>query len=84
MHPRRYYANASLTPPPVPANPSEGFPKVATPGSPEATVPGAYWFYKIGEEFYNLFVQAGITPDDTNLSQLYQSLQALYAPIDPA
>jgi hypothetical protein len=70
MEPRNYLANASATPPAAPGTPSNGYPQSAVPGVNEATVPGPFWFYKIGEEIRNAIIAAGLTPDDDVLTQL--------------
>jgi len=80
MDTRKYQSGASATPPSPPATPSTGYPTdgdalTATP----ATIPGPYWFYQLGEEVRNVLVQAGITPDHEDLTQLAAAVQALAA-----
>ena len=80
MEPRKYQSGASATPPSAPVSPSTGYPTegdalTATP----ATIPGPYWFYQLGEELRNVLVQAGITPDHADLTQLADAVQALAA-----
>ncbi|WP_303905613.1 gp53-like domain-containing protein [Thiohalomonas denitrificans] len=77
MDPRNYLANASGTPPVKPASPSNGFPQSAVPGVNEATTPGPFWFYKIGEELRSIITAAGITPSDDDLGQLLAALSGL-------
>lgn len=76
METRNYQSGASATPPSAPVTPSVGYPINGNPatGTP-ATQPGAYWFYKIGEELRNVIVNSGLTPDDLNLAQLLTALK---------
>lgn len=71
MEPRNYESGAAAEAPTAPVLPSNGYP---TEGNPQtavpATKPGAFWFYKIGEELRKVIVDAGLTPGDGNLSQL--------------
>ena len=78
MDPRNYLANAGATPPAKPASPSVGYPQSATPGVTPATTPGPFWFYKVGEELRGIIVGAGLTPDDSDLTQVLTALEALY------
>lgn len=77
MEPRNYLANASATPPAAPAAPSSGYPQSGVPGVSEATVPGPYWFYKLGEELRTVISASGQTPDDTSLAQLLAGIKSL-------
>ncbi len=77
METRNYLANAAGSPPPKPSSPSNGYPQSATPGVNEATTPGPFWFYKVGEELRKVITQAGITPSDDNLGQMLAALQGL-------
>lgn len=78
METRNYQAGASATPPSAPVTPSVGYPSNGNPdtGTP-ATQPGEHWFYKIGEELRNVIVGAGLTPGDSDLTQLYQAVKNL-------
>lgn len=75
MEPRNYLLNASATPPTKPAAQSSGYPQAAEPGVNEATTPGPFWFYKIGEALRAVITASGATPDDDNLNQLLEELQ---------
>ncbi len=77
METRNYLANASAAPPVKPGAPSTGYPQTAVPGVSEATVPGPFWFYKIGEELRAIITAAGLTPSDDNLGQLLEALVQL-------
>lgn len=74
MEPRNYLANADAAPPAVPGAPSNGYPRSATPGVEEATTPGPYWFYKMGESLRRIIVAAGLTPDDADLDLLKSAI----------
>ena len=78
MEPRNYLANAGANPPAAPAAPSNGYPQTATPGVNQATVPGPYWYYKIGEELRALITAGGITPNDADLGQVIAGLRRLH------
>lgn len=75
MEPRNYENGASGTAPTAPTTPSVGYP---TGGDPQtgvpATKPGPFWFYKIGEALRNLITDAGLTPDDADLTQIVQAV----------
>ncbi len=78
MDNRKWESGASATPPDAPVAPSSGYP---TDGDPLAsippTIPGAHWFYQIGEELRAVLVAAGITPDLANVGQLSEAIQRL-------
>lgn len=66
-----FYADASPTPPPRPANPSVGYPSNGDPSTGRApTTPGAWFFYMLMVEFETLLKQNGIEPSAENLHQL--------------
>lgn len=77
---RAFSSGASGTPPTAPVSPSVGF---ATSGNPAtatpATKPGPYWYHMMTEEVRKVITDAGLTPDQTNLSQLSQAIQLLIA-----
>ena len=78
MDNRKWQSGASATPPDPEASPSDGYP---IDGNPEtatpATIPGARWFHQIGEEIRKVVEDAGLTPDDEDLSQLKQAIQRM-------
>lgn len=78
MDNRSWESGASATPPSPPSTPSSGYPVKGNPstGTP-ATKPGQYWFHQIGEEMRNLITAAGLTPSNTDLTQLQQAIQQL-------
>ncbi|WP_273152865.1 hypothetical protein [Methylophaga thiooxydans] len=78
MEPRNYEADASASPPDAPAVPSVGYPTNGDPtsGTP-ATWPGAHWLYKVGESLRNVITNAGLTPDDGDLSLLQKAIVKL-------
>ena len=82
MEPRNYLANASATPPSKPASPSAGYPQAAVPGVNEATTPGPFWFYKIGEELRGVLTAAGLTPSDDDITQLLTAMQTMFPRAD--
>lgn len=73
---RNWQANAVETTPDLNTLTSQGYPTGgnAQLGIP-ATKPGAAWYYMITEELRNLIVNAGLTPDHTDLTQLVQAFQ---------
>lgn len=75
----RKWRSASAATPPVPeATPSIGYPKDGVPSTATPpTIPGAYWHHQIGEELRAVIEGAGLTPDDTDLTQLRQAIQAM-------
>ena len=66
-----YEADAVKAAPDLSTLASEGYP---TDGSPElgtpATLPGAAWFYAVGEEIRNAILAGGKTPDKSSVDQL--------------
>ncbi len=78
METRNYLANAAGSPPPKPSSPSNGYPQSATPGVNEATTPGPFWFYKVGEELRSLIEDAGLTPSDDDLQQITAAIKGRY------
>lgn len=77
---RAFSSGASGTPPSAPGSPSTGYPTSGNPGTgTPATKPGAWWYYMVTEELRKLIVDAGLTPDYTNTSQISQAVQAMIA-----
>ena len=76
MEPRSFEAGASASAPTAPASPSLGYASDGNPllGSP-ATVPGAFWFHKLGEELRAILTATGITPSDADLAQVAKGIQ---------
>lgn len=74
-----YQSGAVATAPAVPSTPSFGKPTAGLPGVTPATVPGPYWFYQQQKEMEAILLAAGLTPDQTNLSQLLTALNTLYS-----
>lgn len=76
----QYEAGAVAGIPIVPVAPSVGNPTNGDAAlSIPATKPGEYWYYQMQQELNNLIAQAGITPDHTDLTQIYTAVQALIA-----
>ncbi len=73
---RNYQADAVNSTPDLTTLSSQGYP---TNGNASlgiaATQPGAAWFYMITEELRNLIVNAGLTPDHTDLTQLVKAFR---------
>lgn len=63
--------------PAAPDNPyfTSGNPSLGVP----ATVPGPYWFHMISQEIRNVLIEAGLTPDHENLTQLHEAIEILIA-----
>jgi hypothetical protein len=76
MEPRAYQAFAAGTPPALPATAVLGYPRSAT-TTLKATTPGPYWFYGWGEEIRNVIIDAGLTPNPRDNSQLYQAIRII-------
>lgn len=75
---RAFSSGASGTPPTAPVSPSIGHPTGGNPGTgTPPTKPGPYWYYMITEELRALIVAAGLTPDQSNTTQLAQAVQAM-------
>lgn len=73
-----FQAAAIATPPAAETSPSAGYPTDGDPsGGVPATVPGAAWFYQVLAEMHAVLTAAGITPDDTDLTQLLTAIQTL-------
>jgi hypothetical protein len=79
MEPRNFQSGAAVSAPTAPVTPSNGYATNGNPGTgTPATQPGAFWFHKIGEELRAVIVAAGLTPNDTDLTQLTKSLLSIY------
>lgn len=77
---RAFSSGASGTPPSAPVSPSSGYATSGNPGTgTPATKPGAWWYHMVTEELRKLIVDAGLTPDYTNTSQISQAVQAMIA-----
>lgn len=75
---RVFDSGASATPPSPPASPSTGYATAGNPAtSTPATKPGKYWYHMVTEELRKVIVDAGLTPDHTNVNQLSQAIQQL-------
>ena len=69
---------AAANPPPRPDAPSLGYPSGGDPlVGLAATTPGAYWFYQLQAELEQVLLGAGVTPSDSNLTQLHDAIVAL-------
>ena len=76
MDNRKFQSAASATPPTAPASPSSGYPTNGNPGTgTPATLPGEFWFHKIGEELRAVITGAGITNSDADLAQLLAAIK---------
>jgi hypothetical protein len=77
MDNRKFQSAASATPPTAPVSPSSGYPTNGNPGTgTPATLPGEFWFHKIGEELRAIITDAGLTPSDTDLGQVLAAIKA--------
>lgn len=80
MDNRKFQSASSASPPAVEASPSTGYPTDGNPSTAvPATIPGARWFHQIGEELRNVIASAGLTPSDSDLTQLQQAIAAMIA-----
>lgn len=80
MDNRRWKTAASGSPPNLADLASVGYPTDGNTGTgTPAAAPGAAWFHMIGEELRKVLVDAGITPDHTNTTQLSAAIQILGA-----
>lgn len=74
---RAYQSGAAVSAPSAPASPSTGYPTAGNPGSgTPATTPGPYWYHMVMEELMAVISAAGITPDQTKLTQLASAIQS--------
>lgn len=81
---RVFEAGAAGSAPAAPATPSTGFATGGNPGGGvPATKPGAYWFHMITEELRRVIVDAGLTPNHTNVAQLSQAIGLLSPSVAP-
>lgn len=72
-----YLARVSATPPAPPAAGVLGYPQAGDPLSGALpTVPGAYHHYMIAESLRRVIVNAGLTPDHTDLDLLWDAINA--------
>lgn len=75
---RVYQANVSETPTPLPSPGSSGFVQGEVPlRYMNPTSPDAHFFFHVTESFRYVIVQAGLTPDPTNLHQLRDAVLIL-------
>lgn len=81
METRAYLAGAASSPPAAPTSPSLGHPTTGVPGLTPATEPGPYWFYQIQEELRNIILSAGMTPDQSSLTQLVDAMKVMFATV---
>jgi hypothetical protein len=75
---RAFKSGALTTPPTPPTTPLLGY---ATGGNPAsgtpATTPGEWWYHMVTEELRKVIVDAGLTPDAKDLTQLSAAIAAL-------
>ena len=77
---RAYASGASATPPTPPASPSTGYPTAGNPAlALPPTKPGKYWYYMITEELRNVVSAAGLSPLQSDVTQILQALPAALA-----
>lgn len=77
---RAFASGASGTPPTAPASPSIGYPTKGNAGTgTPATKPGEYWYHMITEEMRAVIAAAGLTPSQSDLTQLLQALPGALA-----
>ena len=77
---RAFASGASGTPPTAPASPSIGYPTKGNAGTgTPATKPGEYWYHMITEEMRAVIAAAGLTPSQSDLTQLLKALPGALA-----
>lgn len=80
MDNRHFEADAIDSAPDLNTLKSKGYP---TDGNPElgipATLPGAAWFYSIGEEIRNVILKGGVTPDHLKVNQMAEAIEEIVA-----
>lgn len=77
---RAYASGASATPPTPPASPSTGYPTAGNPAmAVPPTKPGKYWYFMITEELRNVVSAAGLSPLQSDVTQILQALPAALA-----
>ena len=74
MEPRAYKSGATGEPPELPASSAYGYARDASDGLAQ-TVPGARWFYMIGEEGRNLIIAGNITPSTSDNKQMLRAIR---------
>lgn len=81
----RYWKTAPAgAPPTAPVTPSPGYPSPGNPGAGiPASRPGAWWYHMVTEELRQAIVNAGLTPDYTNVGQLSQAIVLLSPSVAP-
>ena len=77
---RVYQSNVNSTPVSPPSAGSYGYTQSSVDWYDfDPTVPGPYVNQYISESLRNVIVAAGLTPDPTNLNQLYQAISIIAA-----
>ena len=72
---RAFASGSSASPPSAPGSPSIGYATAGNPGGgTPATKPGAYWFHMVTEELRGVIAAAGLTPSQSDITQLLQAL----------
>lgn len=68
---------AVSTPPTAPSTPSVGWPTDGVLGSQPPTIPGAYLFYMLVAELMNLVIGAGLTPNASDVTQVFTAVETI-------
>lgn len=77
---RAYQSGAAGSAPAAPVSPSIGYPTAGNPATATpATKPGPYWYHMITEEMRAVIAAAGLTPSQSDLTQLLQALPGALA-----
>lgn len=77
---RAFLSGASVSAPTPPASPSIGYATEGNSGTgTPATKPGPWWYHMMTEELRALVVAAGLTPSQSDLTQLLQALPGALA-----
>lgn len=75
---RAFSSGALGTPPSAPGSPSIGYATSGNPGTgTPPTKPGAYWYHMMTEEIRGVLTMAGLTPSQSDLTQLAQAIKSL-------
>lgn len=76
---RLYAKHTNASPPAIPAGAESGYPQGGAVGQ-SPTQAGPYWFHMMTESARNVLVGAGLTPDATDLTLLFQAIKRMGRP----
>lgn len=77
---RAFASGSSASAPTAPASPSIGYATAGNPGSgTPPTKPGPWWYHMVTEELRGIIAAAGLTPSQSDITQLLQALPGALA-----